>query len=380
MIKFLLIILTAGFSLQQILAMNNEEIERMEVKRFGLLDDGRTVKVYTLKNKIGNSIEILDLGGIIKSINVADHNGEFSDIALGFNNPQQYLTDSPYMGALIGRYANRIAKGKFTIDEVEYSLPVNNFENTLHGGIIGFDKRIWESSASTVDNEAQLELSLISKDGDQGYPGTISTIVTYRFDDQNKLTITYLATTDKTTVINLTNHTYFNLDGHNSGSILDHEVMINASHYTPVDNTLIPTGEIAAVKGTPMDFQTSKPIGRDISIDDPQLSFGLGFDHNWVLNKSDENTINVAATVYSPKTGKFINVYTDQPGIQFYTGNFLDGSIKGKNGTFYNHRNAFCLETQHFPNSPNQHNFPTTELRPGEQYKTTTIFEFGIKK
>ena len=284
------------------------------------------------------------------------------------------------MGALFGRYANRIAKGKFTIDEVEYSLPVNNFENTLHGGIIGFDKRIWESSASTVDNEAQLELSLISKDGDQGYPGTISTIVTYRFDDQNKLTITYLATTDKTTVINLTNHTYFNLDGHNSGSILDHEVMINASHYTPVDNTLIPTGEIAAVKGTPMDFQTSKPIGRDISIDDPQLSFGLGFDHNWVLNKSDENTINLAATVYSPKTGKFINVYTDQPGIQFYTGNFLDGSIKGKNGTFYNHRNAFCLETQHFPNSPNQHNFPTTELRPGEQYKTTTIFEFGVKK
>ena len=203
MIKFLLIILTAGFSLQQILAMNNKEIERMEVKRFGLLDDGRTVKVYTLKNKIGNNIEILDLGGIIKSINVADHNGEFSDIALGFNNPQQYLTDSPYMGALIGRYANRIAKGKFTIDEVEYSLPVNNFENTLHGGIIGFDKRIWESSASTVDNKAQLELSLISKDGDQGYPGTISTIVTYRFDDQNKLTITYLATTDKTTVINL---------------------------------------------------------------------------------------------------------------------------------------------------------------------------------
>ena len=379
MIKFLFIILLAGFLLQQILHMNNEKVERIEVKEFGLLDDGRTVKVYTLKNKLGSSIEILDLGGILKSINVADRNGKFSDIALGFNNPQQYLTDSPYMGALIGRYANRIAKGRFTLDGMEYSLAINNSENTLHGGITGFDKQIWKSSPSTVNNEAQLKLSLISQDGDEGYPGKVSAIVTYRFNDQNKLTITYLATTDKATVINLTNHAYFNLNGHTAGSILDHEVMINASHYTPVNSTLIPTGEIATVRGTPMDFQTSKPIGRDINIDDPQLNFGLGFDHNWVLNKSTEGIISLAATAYSPKSGKFINVYTDQPGIQFYTGNFLDGSIKGKDETFYQHRDAFCLETQHFPDSPNQTNFPTTELRPGEQYKTTTIYEFGIK-
>lgn len=359
--------------------MNNEEIERISVKQFEMLADGRVVQVYTLKNRVGSSIDILDLGGILASINVADRGGNFSDISLGFDNPQQYLTDSPYMGALVGRYANRIANGKFTLDGREYELATNNLENALHGGITGFDKQIWKSVMATVDNVAQLKLSLISEDGEEGYPGELSATVTYRFDDQNRLTVTYAASTDKATVINLTNHAYFNLDGHNAGPILDHEMMINAAHYTPVDETLIPTGEIAPVSGTPMDFQVSKPIGQDINLAHQQLEFGIGYDHNWVLNKSDEKSVALAATGYSPQSGRILNVYTDQPGIQFYTGNFLDGGFEAKDGAIYQRRNAFCLETQHFPDSPNQPDFPSTELRPGEHYKTTTIFEFGIK-
>lgn len=378
--KYLLLLLMVGLLLPQISCMNNKEIERIKVKQFGVLDDGRTVQVYTLQNKLGTTIDILDLGGIIASINVADRNGNFSDIALGFDNPQQYLTDSPYMGALVGRYANRIAKGKFTLDSEEYSLPVNNGKNALHGGIIGFDKQVWKSTPTTLGNEAQLELSLISHDGEEGYPGELSVTVTYRFDDQNRLTITYKASTDKATVINLTNHAYFNLNGHNAGSILDHEMMINASYYTPVDETLIPTGEIVTTSDTPMDFQASKPIGRDINDANQQLEFGMGYDHNWVLNKSNEQKIELAATAYSPQSGNTLKVYTDQPGIQFYTGNFLDGSFQGKDNTFYQQQNAFCLESQHFPDSPNQPNFPSTVLRPGELYKTTTIFEFDIKK
>ena len=377
--KYLLLLLMVGFLIPQMSCMSDTEIERVSVKQFGVLNDGRPVQVYTLKNKLGSSIDILDLGGILASINMADRDGVFSDISLGFDNPQQYLTDSPYMGAIIGRYANRIAKGRFTLDGRQYSLAVNNFENALHGGITGFDKQIWQSAASTTDNKAELKLSHVSKDGDEGYPGTLSVDVTYRLDDQNKLTIIYEASTDKTTVINLTNHTYFNLDGHNAGSILDHEMIINAAHFTPVDQTLVPTGEITPVSGTPMDFQISKPIGRDINMPYQQLKYGIGFDHNWVLNKSAGQEIILAAAAYSPQSGRSVKVYTDQPGIQFYSGNFLDGSFEGKGNTAYQQRAAFCLETQHFPDSPNHSTFPDTKLHPGEHYKTTTMFEFGIK-
>lgn len=361
------------------LGMNKSEFERINVKQFGVLDDGRIVQKYRLQNKWGSSIKILDLGGIVSAINIADRNGNLSDIALGFDNPKQYLEDSFYMGAIIGRYANRIANGKFTIDGQVNKVTVNNCENALHGGKEGFDKKIWKSKVKTHENSAQLELSLVSPDFEEGYPGELSTTVIYHFDDDNRLTITYEASTDKTTVINLTNHTYFNLDGHNAGSILNHELMINASYYTPLNETLTPTGEIIPTKGTPMDFQDFKPIDCGIKSAYEQLKLALGYDHNWVLNKSNSKAIELAATVYSPDSGRMINVYTDQPGLQFYTANFLDGRVKGKEGTIYEPQNAFCLETQHFPDSPNHPNFPSTILRPGELYKTATILEFGIK-
>ncbi|MEZ5756860.1 MAG: aldose epimerase family protein [Emcibacteraceae bacterium] len=367
-----------GAFLSLVSCMTNEELDRISVKQFGMLDDGRAVQVYTLKNSAGNSIDILDLGGIITTINMPDRDGNLADIALGFDNPEQYLTDSPYMGALVGRYANRIARGKFRLDGNEYTLAINNIGNALHGGIVGFDKKIWQSEPSTTDDAAMLTLSLVSPDGDEGYPGALSATVTYTFDDQNRLTISYHATTDKATVVNLTNHSYFNLNGHNAGSILDHVMMINADRFTPVDETLIPTGEIAPVIGTAFDFESPKPIGRDIGAGEQQIQYGLGYDHNWVLEKSSPNDFELAATVYSPKSGRMIKLYTDQPGLQFYTGNFLDGTVAGKENTNYQKRGAFCLETQHFPDSPNHSNFPTTVLRPGETYETTTVFEFGV--
>ncbi|MCP5382802.1 MAG: galactose mutarotase [Kordiimonadaceae bacterium] len=367
-----------GAFLSLVSCMTNEKLDRISVKQFGVLDDGRSVQVYTLKNSTGSSIDILDLGGIITAINVPDREGHLADIALGFDNAKQYLTDSPYMGALVGRYANRIARGKFSLDGNDYTLAINNIGNALHGGIVGFDKKIWQSTARTTDDAAMLTLTLLSSDGDEGYPGALTATVTYTFDDQNRLTIAYHATTDKATVINLTNHSYFNLNGHNAGSILDHVMMIKAGTYTPVDETLIPTGEMAPVNGTVFDFESPKPIGRDIGAGEQQIQFGLGYDHNWVLEKSAPNDFELAATVYSPKSGRMINLYTDQPGLQFYTGNFLDGTVAGKENANYQKRGAFCLETQHFPDSPNHPNFPTTVLRPGETYETTTVFEFGV--
>lgn len=360
--------------------MNNVALDRVTVKSFGTLADGRDVKVYTLRNSRGTSVDVLDLGGMLISINTEDRDGDFADIALGFDNPQQYLTDSPYMGAIVGRYGNRISKGKFSLDGKDYTLAINNGENALHGGTIGFDKQIWQAVPSYTATTASVSLSLISEDGDEGYPGTLTANVTYTLDDDNKLTLDYSASTDQATVINLTQHAYFNLNGHNSGPILDHEMMINADHYTPVDETLIPTGEIAPVAGTPMDFNVTKAIGRDINKSHQQLEFGLGYDHNWVLNKNIDGEMSLAASVYSEETGRVLNVFTTEPGVQFYTGNFLDGSFKGKDEAVYQMRGGFCLETQHFPDSPNQPNFPSTVLRPGDEYKTRTIFEFGIKQ
>ena len=338
------------------------------------------IQFYTLKNADGMTVRITNYGAIIMSIVVPDRDGNMADVALGYNDIASYTNavDKPYFGAVVGRYGNRIAKGKFTIDDQEYSLAINNPPNSLHGGIIGFDKVIWNGS---VDDEANaVTLTYLAKDGEEGYPGNLNCSVTYRLTDTNAIEIDYLATTDKATPINLTQHTYFNLKGEGEGTILGHELMINARRFTPVDATLIPTGKTPAVQGTPFDFTTAKPIGRDIAAENEQLKFGGGYDHNWVLDKGGQTgEMTLAATVYEPKSGRVLEVSTTEPGIQFYCGNFLDGRLIGKSGKSYVHRGGFCLETQHYPDSPNQPNFPSTILKPDDEYATKTIFKFSTR-
>ncbi len=338
------------------------------------------IQFYTLKNADGMTVRITNYGAIIMSIVVPDRDGNMADVALGYNDIASYTNavDKPYFGAVVGRYGNRIAKGKFTIDDQEYSLAINNPPNSLHGGIIGFDKVIWNGS---VDDEANaVTLTYLAKDGEEGYPGNLNCSVTYRLTDTNAIEIDYLATTDKATPINLTQHTYFNLKGEGEGTILGHELMINARRFTPVDATLIPTGKTPAVQGTPFDFTTAKPIGRDIAAENEQLKFGAGYDHNWVLDKGGQTgEMTLAATVYEPKSGRVLEVSTTEPGIQFYCGNFLDGRLIGKSGKSYVHRGGFCLETQHYPDSPNQPNFPSTILKPDDEYATKTIFKFSTR-
>ena len=333
---------------------------------FGKMPNGANALLYTLKNKNGLTVKITSYGGCITEILVPDKSGKVADVVLGFDNLDQYLKESPYFGATVGRYANRIAKGKFSLDGVEYTLPINNAPNSLHGGPRAFNNVNWQSEA-TGD---ALTLKHFSGDGDQGYPGNLHTTVVFSFSDTNDLRIDYEATTDKPTPINLTNHSYFNLAGAGSGTILDHVLTLNAKKYTPVDDTLIPTGQIAPVAGTPMDFTSPKPIGSRID------KVGAGYDHNYVLG--DSGKLELAATVQEPKSGRVVEVLTTQPGIQFYTGNFLDGHIKGLGGAYGKH-GAFCLETQHFPDSPNHPNFPDTILRPGETYKQTTVYRFSAK-
>ncbi|WP_372895519.1 aldose epimerase family protein [Stieleria sp.] len=338
------------------------------------------IQLYTLKNANGMTVRITNYGAIIMSIVVPDREGNMADIALGYNDIASYTNavDKPYFGAVVGRYGNRIAKGKFTIDDQEYSLAINNPPNSLHGGIIGFDKVIWNGS---VDEEANaVTLTYLAKDGEEGYPGNLNCSVTYRLTDENAIEIDYSATTDKATPINLTQHTYFNLKGEGEGTILGHELMINARRFTPVDATLIPTGKTPAVQGTPFDFTTAKPIGRDIAAENEQLKFGGGYDHNWVLDKGGQTgEMTLAATVYEPKSGRVLEISTTEPGIQFYSGNFLDGRLTGKSGKSYVHRGGFCLETQHYPDSPNQPNFPSTILKPDDEYATKTIFKFSTR-
>lgn len=358
--------------------MSNEN-SRISSALFGELSGGQKITAYTLENKSGSSIKILDLGGIIVSLNVPDRDGKLDDIVLGLDDPDQYISESPYFGAIVGRYANRIAGGKFSLEGTEYSLAVNNGPNALHGGLLGFDKKIWKVEPFEGADHAGLSLTMVSEDGEEGYPGALSVNVIYKFDDDNDFTVHYKATTDKTTVINISQHSYFNLNGHNSGSILDHEVFLNAGNYTPVDDSLIPTGEIAPVENTPMDFRQAKEIGSHINLDDEQLAFGGGYDHNWVLERQNSEGMELAATVFEPNSGRFLEVMTDQPGIQFYSGNFLDGTVSGKAGYNYQFRAGLCLEPQHFPNSPNQANFPATVLKPGQVYDTKTIFKFSVK-
>jgi aldose 1-epimerase len=309
---------------------------------------------------------------------VPDSKGKLVDVVLGYDSLKHYITKpEAYFGAIIGRYGNRIAKGKFELDGIAYQLPVNNGINSLHGGPNGFHNQVW---ATQQLSDRILVLNYLSKDGEEGYPGNLNAKVTYTLKDDNSLQIDYEAVTDKKTVVNLTNHAYFNLNGHGNGLITDHMLMINASKFTPVDTTLIPIGELKDVKGSPFDFSAAKLIGKDIAATDVQIKNGLGYDHNFVLNRSGNDTIQLAATVASPVTGILMKVLTSEPAIQFYSGNFLDGSLVGKQGKVYAYRSAFCLETQHYPDSPNQPLFPSTTLVPGQKYLSTTIYSFGINK
>lgn len=339
--------------------------------------EGESVERYILRNANAMEVGILTCGGIVQSIRVPDKDGTVGDVVLGFDNVDDYVEKSPYFGAIVGRYANRIAKGDFTLDGHTYHLAINNEPNSLHGGDKGFDKRIWTASDAS---DTSLTLSYTSPDGEEGYPGTLEVHVTYSLDDDNALKIEYAATTDKKTVINLSNHSYFNLAGEGSGTIEHHELQLHASHYTPVDETLIPTGEIAPVAGTPFDFTTAKPIGKDIrDASSDQILIAHGFDHNFVLDRpeGDTTTLVKAAMVTEPTTGRTLQVETTQPGVQLYTGNFLDGSFGGIGKQAYRQGDAFCLETQHFPDSPNHPDFPSTELDPGQEFRSTTVYTFG---
>lgn len=342
---------------------------------FGQLSDGSAVELFSLTNKNGMVVKITNYGGIITSILVPDKQGNLIDVVLGFDNLEDYTKEHPYFGAIIGRYGNRIRKGKFALDGREFTLVVNNGPNHLHGGLQGFDKVLW--TAETKPDKAALSLFYISKDMEEGYPGNLEVTVEYALNNDNELSIAYKATTDKRTIVNLTNHTYFNLRGAGNGSILDHELMINASDFTPVDDTLIPTGEIRPVKNTPFDFGALKAIGSRINQETEQLKFGGGYDHNFVLNKKDQ-PLELAAKVFEPDSGRKMEVYTTEPGLQFYSGNFLDGTLKGKNGSIYKFRYGFCLETQHFPDSPNQGHFPSVVLNPGETYASATTYRFSF--
>ena len=348
----------------------------MNKEKFGTTSDGTPVIVYTLRNSHGMEAKIMTYGGILISLKVPDKQGTLSDVVLGYDSLSRYETsNSPYFGALIGRYGNRIGKAKFTLQGKEYKLAANNGPNSLHGGRRGFDKVVWTVNDADSKEGKSVALTYVSKDGEEGYPGNLTVEVIYSLTDNNEVRIDYKATTDKPTVLNLTEHSYFNLAGAGTGDILSTELMLNANRFTPIDRGLIPTGELLDVKGTPMDFTTPTAIGARINDNDQQLKFGMGYDHNWVLNKNG-NELSLAARATNNSTGRVMEVYTTEPGVQFYSGNFLDGTQIGKGGTKYQKRYGFCLETQHFPDSPNKPKFPTTELDPGQTYTSTTIYRF----
>ncbi|MBW8685853.1 aldose epimerase family protein [Chitinophaga rhizophila] len=339
--------------------------------------DGKQVKLYHLKGKGNIQVAITNYGAKIVSLLAPDKQGQLADVELGYDNIDRYVdTKERYYGGIVGRYGNRIAKGKFKVDGKEYTLAVNNGQNHLHGGKKGFNDVVWDAEQP---NDHTLKLHYLSKDGEEGYPGNLDITLTYELTDSNEVKIDYSATTDKATVVNLTNHSFFNLHGAGNGDINDHIMYINADKYTPVDSTLIPKGKLESVKGTPMDFTTPTKIGERVDADFEQLAYGKGYDHNYVLNKKGKE-LSLAATVLEPTSGRTLEVWTTEPGVQFYGGNFLDGTDKGKEGKTYVHRGAFCLETQHFPDSPNQPSFPSVVLKPGDTYTSTCVYKFGVKQ
>lgn len=348
---------------------------------YGTTSDGVVVDEYTLTNANGMEVKIITYGGIITSVRVPDRGGNWANVALGFDSLADYETlNGPYFGAITGRYANRIAGAKFTVDGTEYALATNNGPNSLHGGLKGFDKVVWTGAEVASADGVAVELSYLSPDGEEGYPGNLQTTVVYTLTNDNEIRIDYSATTDKATVVNLTNHSYFNLAGEGAGTIYDHILTIAADRYTPVDATLIPTGELASVADTPFDFRVPKTIGPGQRSSHEQVVLGRGFDHNWVLNRPDfeDTSLMLAAQVYEPESGRVMEVWTTEPGIQFYAGNFLDGTLIGSGGHLYRQSDGLALETQHFPDSPNQPDFPSTSLAPGDTYQTTTIYKFKV--
>jgi aldose 1-epimerase len=361
-----------------VLAVSVSAETRTKVQKAGFgKADGREISLYTLKNTHGMEVAITNYGATIVSIKVPDKKGQIEDVTLGYHGVDGYVTDKSYFGVTAGRYANRIAHGSFTLDGQKYQVPKNDGDNALHGGKIGFNKRIWE--AMDVPGKNAIQMTYASPDGEQGFPGKLKVMVTFTLNDQNELRIDYLATTDKATVLNLTNHSYFNLAGQGNGDILGTKLTIHASRMTPVDSTLIPTGELKPVKGTPFDFTTEHVVGERINdTKDEQLKLGRGYDHNFVIDRTKPGVV-LTAEAYDPKSGRVLEVLTDQPGVQFYTGNFLDGTAHGKGGKTYPYRTGFCLETQHFPDSPNHPKFPTSELKPGAKFTSTTIYRFSAK-
>jgi aldose 1-epimerase len=351
----------------------------IEEERFGTMQDDTPVKIYTLTNAKGCEARITNYGGIVVSLKVPDRKGKLGDVVLGYDKLEDYVKNNPYFGALVGRYGNRIGKGRFKIGSREYKLALNSGENHIHGGVKGFDKVVWKARPVKTRQGPALVLRYLSRDGEEGYPGNLDVKAVYTLTDDNALKLVLTANTDRDTIVNLTHHSYFNLAGAGNGDILDHEVMIAADRFTPVDGSLIPTGELKPVQGTPLDFTSPVRIGARIGRDNEQLKFGQGYDHNWVLN-SRAGTLALAARVYEAGSGRIMEVHTTEPGLQFYTGNFLDGSNIGKGGKAYKYRYAFCMEPQHFPDSPNKKNFPEVLLRPGQTYGSTIIYKFSVKK
>ncbi|MCX6966270.1 MAG: galactose mutarotase [Verrucomicrobia bacterium] len=354
-------------------------LKEIQVQPFGKTKDGTPVEIYTLRNAHGMEARITNYGGLVVSLLVPDRAGKLDDVALGYDTLEGYLKDSFYFGALIGRYGNRIAKGQFTLDGKTYQLAVNNGPNALHGGLKGFDKVVWAAKPMATRDGQALELTYVSKDGEEGYPGNLKVKAVYRLTQENELRLDFTATTDQATIVNLTHHSYFNLAGAGNGDILGHLVTLNSDRFTPVDKDLIPTGELRPVEGTPFDFRKPTAIGARIAEKEEQLKFANGYDHNWVLSKKEPGKLEVAAKVYEPRTGRVMEVLTTEPGMQFYVGNFLDGSNVGKGGKAYAFRTGFCMEPQHFPDSPNQPGFPSTVLRPGETFQNTIIYRFSAE-
>lgn len=375
---YLLLLTIAIISCDNIKKKENMSLVIINKEFFGKTSDNVDVSQYTLKNRKGMEVSVISYGGIITSWKAKGRDGKYEDVVLGFDNLRDYENKSPYFGALIGRYGNRIKEGKFSLDGVEYNLAKNNGENHLHGGVEGFDKVIWDVEEEVDESSASLILRYKSIDKEEGYPGNLDIKVTYTLTNEDELKVRYEAETDKKTIVNLTQHSYFNFSSGLSTDVLAHEITIDADYFLPVDKTLIPTGELRDVGQTPFDFREYKAVGDDIDLQDTQLTYGNGYDHCWVLNNQDEG-VRFVASAFDPLSGRLLEVFSDQPGIQFYSGNFLDGTLKSREGGNYGFRSGFCLETQHYPNSPNQQSFPSVILNPGEKYDTETIFKFSTR-